>query len=262
MGITRGPEPMLQLRNQGIILGEDSEKMSKSRGNVIAPDELVKKYGADTVRAYLMFFARWDQGAPWSSTGIEGTRRWLNRVWGLAAQPPKAASAPAGEHAARDLVRCMHQTIRRVTRDFEHFEFNTIVSALMEFTNTLYKHRETSLYASPEWEQAVDALLILTAPVATHLTEELWRRRKGPAAESIHLQRWPEFDPALAAEEQITVVVQVNGRLRERLQLPAGTGKDEACSIALRSEAVRKWLEGKEPRQVIFVPDKLINLVI
>jgi leucyl-tRNA synthetase len=262
MGITRGPEPMLQLRNQGIILGEDSEKMSKSRGNVIAPDELVRKYGADTVRAYLMFFARWEQGAPWSSTGIEGTRRWLNRVWGLVTSPPKNASAPAAEDAERDLVRCTHQTIRRVTRDFEQFEFNTIVSALMEYTNTLYRHRETSVYASPAWEQAVDTLLLLAAPVATHLAEELWHRRKGRAAESIHLQPWPDFDPALAAEEQITLVVQVNGKLRERLQLPAGTGKDEACAAARTSDAVQKWLQGKEPRHVIFVPDKLINFVL
>jgi leucyl-tRNA synthetase len=262
MGITRGPEPMLQLRNQGIILGEDSEKMSKSRGNVMAPDVLVKKYGADTVRAYLMFFARWEQGAPWSSTGIEGTHRWLNRVWSLVAHPPKIHSAPAEENAGRALVRATHQTIRRVTRDFEHFEFNTIISALMEFTNTLYKYRETLLYATPVWEQAVDSLLLLIAPVATHLAEELWHFRRGQKAESIHLQAWPAFDPALAAEEEATIVVQVNGKLRERLQLPVGTGKDEACALALSSEGVRKWLGGKQPRQVIFVPDKLINLVV
>ncbi len=262
MGITRGPEPMLQLRNQGIILGEDSEKMSKSRGNVIAPDVLVKKYGADTVRAYLMFFARWDQGAPWSSTGIEGTHRWLNRVWELVAHPPRIRSAPAEENAGRALARSTHQTIRRVTRDFEQFEFNTIISALMEFTNTLYKNRETALYATPVWEQAIDNLLLLMAPVATHLTEELWHFRKGQGAKSIHLQTWPDFDPALAAEDEVTIVVQVNGKLRERMQLPAGTGKEEACALALASEGVRKWLEGKTPRQVIFVPDKLINLVV
>ncbi|MBN1439133.1 MAG: class I tRNA ligase family protein [Anaerolineales bacterium] len=262
MGITRGSEPMLQLRNQGIILGEDSEKMSKSRGNVIAPDILVEKYGADTVRAYLMFFARWDQGAPWSSTGIEGTHRWINRVWGLVTQSPQRASAPAEADAARTLTRTTHQTVRRVSRDFETFEFNTIVSALMEFTNTLYKYRETTLLGSPEWERAIDVLLLLAAPVAPHLTEELWHRRKGPGSESIHLQVWPSFDPALAAEEQVTVVVQVNGKLRERLQLPAGTGKDAACALALESDSVRKWLEGKTPRQVIFVPDRLINLVV
>lgn len=132
----------------------------------------------------------------------------------------------------------------------------------MELTNTLYRYRESSLYASPEWEQAIDTLLVLAAPVATHLSEELWHRRKGPAAESIHLQRWPDFDPALAAEQQITIVVQVNGKLRDRLQLPAGTGKDEAFAIAMASDSVRKWLEGKEPRHVIFVPEKLINLVV
>jgi leucyl-tRNA synthetase len=262
MGITRGPEPVLQLRNQGIILGEDSEKMSKSRGNVIAPDVLVKKYGADTVRAYLMFFARWELGAPWSSTGIEGTHRWINRIWILAAQAPRNTSVPAGENAARILARATHQTIRRVTRDFERFEFNTIISGLMEFTNSLYKFRETPLHGSPEWEQAIDSLLLMVAPVATHMAEELWHMRKGPAAESVHLQAWPVFDPALAAEDEVTIVIQVNGKLRERMQLPIGTDKEKACALALGSEGVQKWLEGKTPRQVIFVPDKLINLVI
>jgi leucyl-tRNA synthetase len=253
---------MLQLRNQGIILGEDSEKMSKSRGNVIAPDVLVKKYGADTVRAYLMFFARWDQGAPWSSTGIEGTHRWINRIWGLVMNAPKNTSAPVETNAARALTRSTHQTIQRVTRDFERFEFNTIISALMEFTNTLYKYRETALYGSPEWEQAIDSLLLLAAPVAVHLTEELWHFRKGQAAESIHRQAWPAFDPALAAEDEVTLVVQINGKLRERLLLPTGTGRDAACALAFANEGVRKWLEGKTPRKVIFVPDKLINIVV
>ena len=261
MGITRGPEPVLQLRNQGIILGEDSEKMSKSRGNVIAPDILVKKYGADTVRAYLMFFARWELGAPWSSTGIEGTHRWINRIWALAAQSPRNTSAPAGDNAARILARATHQTIRRVTNDFERFEFNTIISGLMEFTNALYKYRETPLYGSPEWEQAIDSLLLMVAPVATHMAEELWHMRKGPQAESVHLQAWPVFDPALAAEDEVTIVIQVNGKLRERMQLPIGTDREKACALALGNEGVQKWLEGKAPRQVIFVPDKLINLV-
>jgi len=262
MGITRGSEPMLQLRNQGIILAEDSEKMSKSRGNVVAPDDLVKKLGADTVRAYLMFFARWSQGAPWNSQGIEGTHRWINRVWALFTQPPKDVSTPAGEHAERELARATHQTIHRVTRDFEEFEFNTVISALMEFTNLLYKFRETSLYGTPVWEAAAENLLLLMSPVATHLSEELWHRRKGPGAASIHLQGWPTFDPALAAEDEVTVVVQVNGKVRERLQLPVGTGEAEVRRLALASDAVKKWLEGKEPRHVIYVPDKLINLVV
>jgi leucyl-tRNA synthetase len=262
LGITRGPEPMLQLRNQGIILGEDSEKMSKSRGNVMAPDALVARYGADTVRAYLMFFARWDQGAPWNSKGIEGTHRWLNRVWTLAAHAPRDRSAPAEEGAERSLARATHQTIRRVTRDFERFEFNTVISALMELTNTLYQCRETALYGTPVWERAVDALLLLMAPVATHLTEELWKRRRGAKAPSIHLQAWPAFDPALAAEETVTVVVQVNGRVRDRLTLPAGTGEVEARAQALASASVKRWLEGRDPRQVIFVPDRLINIVV
>ena len=262
MGITRGPEPMLQLRNQGIILAEDSEKMSKSRGNVVAPDDLVKRYGADTVRAYLMFFASWSQGAPWNSQGIEGTHRWLNRVWTLLTQAPRDTSADPGENAERNLEREMHQTIRQVTRDFEEFEFNTVVSALMKFTNTLYRYRETPLYGAAVWEKSMDILLTMMAPVAPHLAEELWHRRKGAGAASIHLEQWPVSDVALAAEEVATVVVQVNGKLRERLQLPVGAGEAEARRLALASDAVQKWLAGKEPRQVIYVPDKLINLVV
>jgi leucyl-tRNA synthetase len=137
MGITKGPEPMIQLRNQGIILGEDSEKMSKSRGNVVAPDDLVGRYGADTVRAYLMFFARWDMGAPWNSSGIEGAARWVRRVWSLMTDPaPQGKPSP---ELLRELRRKLHQTLKKVTHDFETFEFNTIVSALMELLNELYR---------------------------------------------------------------------------------------------------------------------------
>jgi leucyl-tRNA synthetase len=262
MGITRGPEPMLQLRNQGIILGEDSEKMSKSRGNVVAPDALVKQYGADTVRAYLMFFASWSQGAPWNSQGIEGTHRWLNRVWTLLTQTPKDFSADPGENAERNLQRERHQTIRQVTRDFEEFEFNTVVSALMKFTNTLYRYRETSLYGTAVWEESADILITLMAPVAPHLAEELWHLRKGAGAASIHREQWPVSDSVLAAEENATIVVQVNGKVRDRLLLPVGAGEVEARRLALASVAVQKWLAGKEPRHVIYVPDKLINFVV
>jgi leucyl-tRNA synthetase len=262
MGITQGKEPMLQLRNQGQILGPDGQRMSKSRGNVIDPDEQVRIYGADTVRAYLMFGYQWADGGPWNTDNIQGVVRWLNRVWTLGTQAPRKTAAQASKSDARDLVRTAHQTIRCVTRDLEEFQFNTVISALMEFTNTLYKVRETSLYGGPEWDQTMDTFLILAAPVVPHISEELWHRRKGKDAPSVHRQSWPAFDPALAAEEEVTIVVQVNGKLRTRLQMPAGTPQDDACAAALADEAVCKWLGGKEPRHVVFVPDKLINLVV
>ena len=183
MGVTEGPEPMLKLRNQGMVLGEDHEKMSKSRGNVVAPDDLVNKYGADTVRAYLMFFARWDMGAPWSYSGIEGTVRWLRRVWALVLEPAHQKPS-ASDETLKVLRRKVHQTLKRITHDFEQFEFNTIVSSLMELLNDLYKAREQGAAGSPEWDEALDIYLRMLAPVCPHIAEELWSCQGKPY--SIH----------------------------------------------------------------------------
>jgi len=167
MGITKGPEPMLQLRNQGIILGEDSEKMSKSRGNVVAPDELVARYGADTVRAYLMFFARWDMGGPWSSGGIEGTSRWIRRVWALYQNMPKPGN-PTKE-TLRNLRRKVHQTLKQVTHDYESFEFNTVISGLMELLNEMIKAADNGAAGSKEWQEALEIFLLMMAPATPHI---------------------------------------------------------------------------------------------
>lgn len=249
---------MIQLRNQGMVLGEDHDKMSKSRGNVIAPDELVKMYGADTVRAYLMFFARWDMGGPWNSQGIEGSARWVRRVWSLITEPAKPVACPV--ETRRQLRRKVHQTLEIITRDFERFEFNTIVSGLMELLNEMYQAREAGASGTPEWNEAVDIYLRMMAPVTPHIAEELWSRLCKPY--SIHTQPWPEFDTVAAAEEQITLVVQVNGKVRDRLSLPAGVSDDEVKAAALGSEAVQKYLAGKPPRQVIVVPGRLVNIVM
>lgn len=258
MGIMKGPEPMLKLRNQGIILGEDSEKMSKSRGNVVAPDELVAQYGADTVRAYLMFFARWDLGGPWNSSGIEGTVRWLKRIWTLVTEPGEPGS-PDPE-TSRALRRKVHQTLRQVTHDFETFEFNTIVSALMELLNEMYKAREKGASGSAAWLEAQDIYLRMLAPVAPHAAEEMWGYLGKPY--SVHTQPWPEVDESAAAEEQVTLVIQVNGKVRDRILVPIDIDADEAKNLALSSEAVTKYLEGKTPRKVVLVPGKLVNIVV
>jgi leucyl-tRNA synthetase len=258
MGITQGAEPMIQLRNQGIILGEDSEKMSKSRGNVVAPDALVHRYGADTVRAYLMFFARWEMGAPWNSSGIEGTIRWLRRVWTVFTEP-----APGGNpspETLRTLRRKVHQTLRKVTHDFETFEFNTIVSALMELLNDMYKAREQNVGQSREWSEALRIYVHMLAPISPHIAEELWERLG--KAHSIHNQPWPQVDEAAAAEDEITLVVQVNGKVRDRILVPVGIDNEAAQAAALASPAVQTALGGKQIRKVIVVPGKLVNLVI
>ena len=258
IGITKGSEPMLQLRNQGIILGEDSEKMSKSRGNVVAPDDLVSRYGADTVRAYLMFFARWDMGAPWNSSGIEGAARWVRRVWALFTEPVETGNPDA--QVVRDLRRKLHQTLRQVTHDYETFEFNTIISALMELLNEMYKAREAGAAGSPAWEEALDIYLRMMAPATPHIAEELWARLGKPY--SIHQQPWPEVDVEAAKEEEITLVVQVNGKVRDRITVPADIEAEAAKQVALASEAVQRYLDGKPPRKVILVPGKLVNVVV
>ena len=257
MGITQGPEPMLQLRNQGMVLGEDSEKMSKSRGNVVSPDDLVSNYGADTVRAFLMFFARWDMGGPWSSGGIDGVQRWLRRVWATILEPVDRAAVK--EESVKILRRKVHQTLRSVTRDFEQFEFNTIVSGLMELMNEMARLKP-EVYGSPAWNEAVEIYLKMLAPVSPHISEELWQLLGKPY--SIHTQNWPKVDEAAAADEEITLVIQVNGKLRDRIAVAVNISDEEAKAIALASESVKKALQGKDPRQVIYVKGRLVNIVI
>ncbi|MGA9398636.1 MAG: class I tRNA ligase family protein [Anaerolineaceae bacterium] len=255
--ITEGDEPMLQLRNQGMVLGEDFEKMSKSRGNVIAPDKLIKVYGADTMRAYLMFFARWDQGGPWSSTGIEGTSRWIKRSWVMVVEPPlKTGEDP---NAARSMRRKLHQTLISVTRDYETFEFNTIISALMELSNEMIKAKPV-LWKSPVWQEAVEIYLKMLAPVAPHISEELWNLLGKPY--SIHQQAWPVVDEQAALADEIVLVLQVNGKLRDRITVAADISDEDSRKVALSNEQVIKHLEGKTPRQVIVVSGKLVNVVI
>ena len=260
MGITEGSEPMIQLRNQGMVLGEDNEKRSKSRGNVVAPDELVERYGADAVRSYLMFFARWDMGAPWNSSGIDGTVRWLRRVWALVIDPVQATPGTCSDETRRILRRRVHQILKRVTRDFKQFEFNTIVSGLMELLNEMTKAREAGVYGTPEWNEAVDIYLRMLAPVAPHIAEELWAQTGRKY--SIHNQTWPAVDEEAVKEEEITIPVQINGKLRDRVIVPADASEEDIRSAALASETVQKFLGGKPPKKVIVAQKKLVNIVV
>ena len=268
-GVTEGNEPMIQLRNQGMVLGEDGDKMSKSKGNVIAPDILVKQYGADTVRAYIMFFARWEMGAPWDSQGIEGAARWIRRTWTLFTDPSTSLrsaqdasnSGTAGEaETKKTLRRRVHQTLRRVTSDFENFQFNTIVSSLMELLNEMYKAREAGAAGSSEWNEAQGIYLQMMAPVAPHLAEELWARMGKPY--SIHQSKWPAVDESATKEDSIEIPVQVNGKVRDRITVPVEASEEEVKSAALASEHVQKFLEGKEPKKVIVVKGKLVSVVV
>ncbi len=260
MGIVRGPEPMIQLRNQGHILGSDGSRMSKSRGNVIDPDEQVREYGADSVRAYLMFGYRWPEGGPWKADNIHGVVRWVNRVWTLVLEPAGAAAVDPDPAGQRELIRKTHQTIRAVSDDLENFAFNTVVSELMELTNSIAEAKQLGLAGSAEFNAAIEALLLLMAPVTPHIAEELWERLGKPY--SIHNQPWPEHDPELAKEEMVTLVIQVNGKVRDRLLVPAGIPEAEARERALASPVVQRYTQGKQVKDVIVVPDRLVNIVI
>jgi leucyl-tRNA synthetase len=260
-GITEGSEPMLQLRNQGMVLGEDGDKMSKSKGNVIAPDVLVSRYGADTVRAYIMFFARWEMGAPWDSQGIEGSARWVRRVWTLFTDPVQSGFQTPTSETLKHLRRKVHQTLRRVTRNFEQFEFNTIVSSLMELLNEMYKAREAGAADSDEWKEAQEIYVKMMAPVTPHIAEELWTNYLHKLY-SVHQQQWPQVDEAAAKEDVVELPVQINGKVRDRITVPAEATEDEIRSAALTSEIVQKHLEGREPKKVIVAHKKLVSIVV
>jgi leucyl-tRNA synthetase len=265
MNIVDFDEPMLRLYNQGMVLGEDGEKMSKSRGNVIAPDELVQQYGADVVRTYLMFFARWDLGGPWDSQGIRGSQRFVEDIWNLVVDASECSPSPekqgqASDGEVRALRRALHQTIRKVTQDIEAFSFNTAIAALMSLRNTMKDAKETPVAHTPAWDEAIENLLRLLAPFTPHIAEELWHRIG--KQESVHLQSWPEWDENAAAEETITLVVQVNGRVRDRIEAPADIGDAEAEKLARQSETVQRHIGEKQVQKVIVVPGRLVNIVV
>ena len=259
LGLVAFDEPFVRLFNQGHIIA-GSHKMSKSRGNVIAPDEYVEEIGADAVRCYLMFLGPWDQGGEWSDSGMNGIARWLNRLWDLALRDGDPLDdSPADEGQVREIQRLVHKTIRRATEDLERFKFNTALAALMECTNALNQVWERKDIDSATWNDAVGKLLLLLAPMAPHTAEELWERTGHPY--SVHTQSWPEWDADLAADEVVTLVVQVNGRLRDRIEVPASISEDEARTAALESSRVRPHIEGKDVVNVVYVPGKLVNIV-
>jgi leucyl-tRNA synthetase len=271
MDVVDFDEPMLRLFNQGIILGPDGERMSKSRGNVVNPDEYVDKYGADTVRGYLMFIGPWEYGGPWDPSAIEGVSRFLYRVWSVILDESGAKDAGNAATAVevRDLERKLHQTIMKVTEDFGNFRFNTAIAAMMEFNNHLIRVKNS--FAGPQglgaetgiWQESIRTLLLLMAPVFPHFSEELWQRSvDGSEAKSVHLQEWPQADQQKAKEDEVTVVVQVNGRVRDKLNVAPNTAKEKLEEMALASDNVQKWMNGKQVRKVVVVADKLVNIVI
>jgi leucyl-tRNA synthetase len=257
MGLVDFDEPFTRLFNQGTIIYR-GDKMSKSRGNVIAPDEYVAKLGADAVRGYLMFIGPWELGGEWNDRGIVGISRWLNRVWSLITTD--YTSSVVDPEAEKEFLHLTHKTIKEVTADLEKFRFNTMLSSLMEFSNYLSKVKESGVVSGSLWGEAIGYFLLLLAPTAPHLAEELWNRTGHPY--SIHNQPWPEYDEELAKEEEIILVIQVNGKLRDKVLVPASISEVEAKELALGRERVKAYIDGKKLTRVIYIPKRVVNIVV
>ena len=261
MGLVEFDEPFLRLFNQGVILGEDHEKMSKSRGNVVNPDEYVGSLGADSVRCFLMFLGPWEQGGPWSTSGINGVARWLNRVWELCQHnPTDLDERPTEEKSVRDTLRDLHQTIKKCYTDLDRFKFNTAIAALMEFSNELNRVWNDGSVDSTTWKECIEKFILMLAPLAPHIAEELWER--AGYHYSIHNQLFPQWDEELAADEIITLVVQVNGRLRDKLKVPTDIAGEEAKRLALASPRVQAYINNKQVERTVYVPGRLVNVVV
>jgi leucyl-tRNA synthetase len=259
-GLLTIDEPFARLRNQGMIL-HGGGKMSKSKGNVQAPDAMVRSHGADAVRLYMLFIAPWSDGGLWYDEGIDGTRRFLNGLhWLVTNTYPKDAKDPLDTPEERELVRLTHHTLRAVTDDIEAFKFNTYVASLMKLRNALQEAHSTELAKSVEYRHAIDALLLLMAPAAPHLAEELWQVTGHPY--SIHQQPWPTYDESLAAAEEFELVVQVNGKVRDRLMVPVGADEDHVRQTVLGRPRIAEILDGGTPKKIIYVPGKILSIVL
>lgn len=258
-GLIAFDEPFSQLRNQGVLLAaSDGRRMSKSRGNVVTPDEMAERYGTDALRAYLLFLGPFDAEVTWDERGIRGVSRFLDKVWRLGQNVPARIDDEVGQNDWFERRR--QQIIRRVTADLEGFRFNTAVAALMEYVNELSGPTAISIPVTQQ-RQNVATLALLLAPICPFIVESLWQEALGHEG-SVHQQPWPAFDPALAQEAMVTIPVQVNGKVRDRIEV----GLDEAESLvgktAVAAPGVQRYLTGKPIQQLIIVPNKLVNIVV
>jgi len=219
----------------------------------------VQSVGADVVRTYLMFVGPWEGGGEWVDGGINGITRWYNRVWDLLERDPGVLKASDDSDGSRELRRKLHQTMRKVYQDLDVFKFNTAIAAMMELTNTLQKVWEAGSASKASWMETRKAFLVLLAPIAPHLAEEFWERIGEKA--SIHLQSFPKWDDALAVEETVTLVVQVDGRVRDKLPVAVDISEDDAVELALAQDNVKRHLDGKTVTKVVYVPGRLVNIV-
>jgi leucyl-tRNA synthetase len=278
LGMVKVDEPFTALLSQGMVI-KDGAKMSKSKGNVVDPDDLIRTLGADTARLFSLFAAPPEKDLDWNDRGVEGASRFLNRVWRFvvthadelrvvdAARAKSAPTAPRPtSEAGKAFRRTVHETIGKVTQDIERdFHFNTAISAIMELVNALYAFEAASHDGMPGGEraallrEAVDTLLVLLGPIAPHITEELWALLGH--TESLFMQRWPEADPAALVKKEVTLVVQVDGKVRSRLQVSVGTPEDRIQHLALADARVQPWVRERAVERVVVVADRLVNIV-
>lgn len=252
IGVVPTKEPFQKLFNQGMILGENNEKMSKSKGNVVNPDEIVESHGADTLRLYEMFMGPLEASIAWSTTGLDGARRFLDRIWRLFIEDNGEVSPKVVDETSQTLERVYHQTVKKVTEDLEGLRFNTAISQLMVFINEAYK-------ATVLPKEYVEGFVKLVSPIAPHLAEELWSKLGHNT--TITYVAWPAFDEAKLVENEVEIVVQVNGKVRAKLLVAKVVTKDQLEQIALEDDRVKEHIEGKTIRKVIAVPGKLVNIV-
>ena len=265
LGLVPTPEPFKRMMYNAYIMAPDGQKMSKSKGNVIDPMEIMDSgYGADALRVYEMFIAPYDMDAPWDPRGVPGTYRFLNRAWNLVQEfvdKNPNDSLGANEKTAQELLRLTHLTIKKVTRDIEDEKFNTAVASMMEMVNGLYKIKEShGIDTSDEWRFALESLIQILAPFAPHITEELWREMGHD--DTVHVGHWPKWDEKYLKSDTMTIIVQVNGKLRAKLELPSDMDKQGVEAAALADENVQKFTNNKPPKKMVYVPGKLINIVV
>ncbi|HMN19669.1 MAG TPA: class I tRNA ligase family protein, partial [Candidatus Moranbacteria bacterium] len=246
IGVVSTAEPFKKLVHVGLIQAEDGRKMSKRWNNVINPDDIIAQFGADSMRAYEMFMGPFTQNVAWSTAGVSGVRKFLEKIWRAQQKVDESLSD-------KKFVSLLHKTIKKVTEDIENFRFNTAVSALMILANSVEKQERVN-------KDDYGKLLILLAPFAPHMAEELWEAMGGN--DSIFLTAWPQYDAQLAKDEEVELVVQINGKVRERLLVAADVTEDEIKETALESERIRPYTEGREIKKIIFVPGKLLNIVV
>ncbi len=265
LGLVPTPEPFKRMMYNAYIMAPDGQKMSKSKGNVIDPMEIMDSgYGADALRVYEMFIAPYDMDAPWDPRGVPGTYRFLNRAWNLVQEfvdKNPNDSLDANEKTAQELLRLTHLTIKKVTRDIEDEKFNTAVASMMEMINGLYKIKESQgIDTSDEWRFALESLIQILAPFAPHITEELWHEMGHD--DTVHVGYWPKWDEKYLKSDTMTIIVQVNGKLRAKLELPSDMDKQGVEAAALADENVQKFTNNKPPKKMVYVPGKLVNIVV